>query len=239
MSSRSIRSRLLTLGLVALAALPATADFLRTKDGALVETKGPWSVRRGQVVFELPNGTLASMRLSEVDLDASAVATEEARRPEARPEDAPEEVREPILTLTMKDIRQVAAPSEDAEEAASVEAGEPAVAESRYEPVQVAGWVPVEGSTATGTEILGTLRNDGPRIVTGISVTAKLLGTDGEELGTAQGFVNESSLVPEMTTQFRALFPEVTVYADAVFEVRSTEIVLEDATPPTTGAGGR
>lgn len=74
---RAIRWVLLFLVLLAPA---VAADWLVTQEGARVETKGPWKVKGRIVVFTSSKGRLSSMRLAEVDLAASAAATEEAVR---------------------------------------------------------------------------------------------------------------------------------------------------------------
>jgi hypothetical protein len=80
----------------------AHADWLVTQEGKQVQTKGPWEVRRNLVVFTLPNGTLSSMRLSEVDLEKSESLTAEAvRPPEAVEAETP---KEPVLVLTTRDV---------------------------------------------------------------------------------------------------------------------------------------
>jgi hypothetical protein len=53
----------------------ARADWLLTRDGSKVETRGPWKLEPKRVVFTTMDGTLSSLRLSEVDLDASRQAT--------------------------------------------------------------------------------------------------------------------------------------------------------------------
>src|SRR3954449_11180111 len=71
------------LGLLAWGAAayaPARADWLVTREGGRVETKGPWQVKGKLVVFaRAGDGSLASLRATEVDLDASAKATTEAK----------------------------------------------------------------------------------------------------------------------------------------------------------------
>ena len=71
------------LGLAVLATLastvgPAKADWLITREGARVETQGAWKVKGKLVVFETADGKLSSLRVADVDLDASRRATEEA-----------------------------------------------------------------------------------------------------------------------------------------------------------------
>ena len=77
-----------TLGWIAafgLCAAAAQADWLVTRAGERIETEGSWQVKGRMVVFTRPGGTLASMRLSEVDLDASREATARAAEAAARP----------------------------------------------------------------------------------------------------------------------------------------------------------
>ncbi|MCP3964660.1 MAG: hypothetical protein GY719_43085 [bacterium] len=79
--TRSRTALLCWLVLAAFAATTARADWLVTRAGERVETVGGWELRGRMVVFERPGGTLASLRLSEVDLDASEAATEKAKIP--------------------------------------------------------------------------------------------------------------------------------------------------------------
>ncbi len=59
----------------------AWADVLVTLEGEAIETTGPWKVKGRQVVFTSLTGVLSSMRLSEVDLEASNEATRKANEP--------------------------------------------------------------------------------------------------------------------------------------------------------------
>lgn len=218
--------------LLGLASWPAAADWLKTTEGALLETNGPWAVRRNLVVFELANGTLASLRLRDVDLEASRAATEEAKRTRTpAPPATPASDEAPVRSLTMKDIPRAAPEAE-----ADTEKGP--TAPSRYEPVQVVSWKPAEDSDVDGTEILGTLRNDGPRIVMDIRVSVSLLDEDGETLATVNAFLGEDSLAPTTTTYFRALFPGTYTYAKPVFEVHSAEIQIGCVSPIAKWVGG-
>ena len=103
-------------------AAAAAADVLVTRDGERIETRGPWKVKGRQVVFTSLQGVLSSMRLSEVDLDASAEAS---RPPEPVQQVEPEKAaakeakdRPPVLVLTndnLGDRRSEPSPG-DAEE---------------------------------------------------------------------------------------------------------------------------
>ena len=92
--------------LLTLVASSAAADWLVTREGKMVETVGPWEVRRNMVVFTLPSGTLSSMRLSEVDLEKSKTMTAEALRL-AETQAAPEEPAPPkpsVRVITNSDV---------------------------------------------------------------------------------------------------------------------------------------
>lgn len=80
------------------------ADWLVTQEGKQVQTKGPWEVRRNMVVFTLPNGTLSSMRLSEVDLEKSKELTLRAAQPKVEEEAEPEATKPSVLVLTNRDV---------------------------------------------------------------------------------------------------------------------------------------
>lgn len=226
-----------------LAAGPAAADWLRTREGALVETKGPWAVEGSLVIFTAPNGTLSSLRLSEVDLDASAVATMEAKNRPPPPAEEPE-VREAVFEITMKDVRR-AAPPVPAEETDGEEAAADApVAASPPPPVSVIAWRAAEVSDG-GVQIHGTVRNDGREIVTDVGVTVSLLDEAGQPVGTANAFLGAVSLAPGVTTTLRAFFPDVYRFAgEPTFEVRANPIKIQSVATaaedegPTQEAGG-
>ncbi len=94
--------RLLWLVLAVAGSLPAAADWLITGDGHRIETDGPWQVKGRLVVYTDAKGTLCSLRLDEVDIDASKTAGEDA---EAQPSAVePAEEKPPVLVLTDKDI---------------------------------------------------------------------------------------------------------------------------------------
>lgn len=86
----------------------ASADELVTRDGQVIETRGPWQVRGKLLVFELADGTLASLRLEEADLEASERrAAEKARRARRAREEAlrpPPEPKEAVVVLTDRDV---------------------------------------------------------------------------------------------------------------------------------------
>jgi hypothetical protein len=111
------------LGAVALATafpLASRADWLVLRDGSRLETKGGWETRGAMVVFHRPNGAMASLRLTAVDLDASAALTQRLAEEAARPKPVPTPVprREPVMVLTDEDFTQVETPAAPASDAA-------------------------------------------------------------------------------------------------------------------------
>ncbi|MBZ0114164.1 MAG: FxLYD domain-containing protein [Thermoanaerobaculia bacterium] len=83
------------------------ADVLMLKDGSSVETKGPWEVRGSIVVFTLPNGSLSSLRTTEIDLDRSAQATVKKAEPPAAVVAEPIAPVVPAVVLTDSDVGHV------------------------------------------------------------------------------------------------------------------------------------
>ena len=57
----------------------ALGDWLVTRDGHRIETEGPWRVEGARVLFHSLGGTLHSIELSEIDLEASRRLTETLR----------------------------------------------------------------------------------------------------------------------------------------------------------------
>ncbi len=88
-------------------AAAAQADWLVTRAGERIETEGGWQVKGRMVVFTQLGGTLSSIRLSEVDLDASREATAGAAEAAARPSEpapAPAAPRKATRVITTDDV---------------------------------------------------------------------------------------------------------------------------------------
>ncbi|HYO13617.1 MAG TPA: hypothetical protein VE685_10530, partial [Thermoanaerobaculia bacterium] len=139
-----------------LSTLPAGADWLVTRQGSRVEIRGAWEVKGKLVVFRTLDGTLSSLRLAEVDLEASRKATEEAERARAAAAEAPAKAAEKkpsILVLTDKDVRHI-------EEASAAPAsGVADEGEKAVEDLTVATWERASNPDAGHVVITGTLRN--------------------------------------------------------------------------------
>ncbi len=223
------------LGLIA--AAPARADWLVTRDGERIETKGAWQVKRQLVVFHLASGKLASLKLADVDLEASREATEAAAEPAPRKE-APTQ-REPVrpaLVLTDADVSHVRpslepTPNEEGDEAEAAEAGAEAAAEGAGaeetappERLIVTGWGEVDDPSVQGVTITGQLSNSSPDVTAGASVTVKLYDADGELIASTDARLTSTTLTPGQTANFRASFPSIFVYETVRFESQSVAV---------------
>ena len=130
------RAATIAMGVVFAVAGAARGDWLVLTSGDPIETKGAWTLEGQKVIFTTKRGVLASVRASEVNVDASRTLTakklEEATKVEEPPAPAPK--RTPVLVLTDKDFEKTppaaaadgaAAPSGEAAPASAAEAGAP------------------------------------------------------------------------------------------------------------------
>jgi hypothetical protein len=104
----------------------ASADWLVTTDGGLIETRGPWRIEGSRVIFASANGTLTAVRASSIDFQATEDYAAELAAPAPA---APPVPAEPVLVLTDRDVPRVRA-AEPAVEPAAAEgeaaSGDPA-----------------------------------------------------------------------------------------------------------------
>jgi hypothetical protein len=224
---------------VALAAVLAgtgqvCADWLVTAEGARVETRGPWEVRGKLVVFTAPDGTLASVRLSTVDLEASRRATAEALRPKPAQTAAPAR-RKSVTSITDKDFPKAPRAAAPAEGGTAPAPGTPAAAAAATpaptRAVVVENWQQQERAQGDGIEILGVLRNQSPDIATELGLTVSTLDETGATTGTAEAILASTTLAPRATVNFQAFLPGVFTFSSANFDVRSKGLRLQTAEP--------
>lgn len=227
----------------ALLAGPAAADWLVTKDGGRIETKGPWKLKGKLVIFTQMDGTLGSLRVPDVDLEASSNLTfdemEKKDLPPPPPEPAPK--KKSVRSLTDADFaKPEPVPTGGEGQEAADGSGRPA-AKGEGKPagrpqgrVSVASWQRLDRAEKDGLEITGALRNDGGDIATGLGLTVRLYDEEGNEIATGEGIPTTSSIKPQGVVNFRAAFPGVFAFADVKFEVRSWGLDL--APSPKGGA---
>lgn len=209
--------------LVASAALlfgaPAVADRLVTRDGSIIETKSAWKVQGRLVIFELPDGQLASLQLGEVDLDASRAATEQTKAAVEKPAAAEPPKKEAVLVLTDADVRPAPPLLADTEEP-----GAGAAQEAASQRLVVSSWD--EASEDDGLVITGELVNQSPDVAAGIQLAVLLFDREGEPLETVLATVTSQVLQPGQRARFRAEVPGVFDYSALRFEAESLGLVV-------------
>ena len=227
------RAALGTALLLSFFALPAGADWLVLRTGERAETRGPWKVKGKLVVFTRANGTLASLRLAEVDLEASDRATAEAKAQAEKPPEAqpPPPRKESVRTLTDADFARKP-PPDAAEDDAGQEAGTDGEPTKEKSPVAVASWNQVSRTEGDGLDLVGALRNNGNQLATDLTLTVKVYNDEGELLATVDGVLASTALPPGGTTSFRVPLPGVFTFAKAAFETRNTNVTLDPAPEP-------
>lgn len=226
--------------------VPAGADWLVTKDGTRVETQGPWEVRDRLVVFKQPDGTFSSMRLSQVDLEASERLTreteEEGQRPRKEAEPPPK--REVVARLTEKDLPPVGSPASDAEGERTAPAGGGDASEGGREEaepqepqsLQIVSWRELGGPEREGTEFVGDVRNVTENTALGVDVTVTLFDEEDEAITSRSAALTSSALPPGQTAGFRASFPAVFHYARVAFDVSGRLVLSGDGEGPEGAA---
>ena len=222
----------IALGLLALglARLPARADWLVTNEGGRVETKGPWQMKGKLVVFtRAGDGALASLRASEVDLDASKKATADAKVQAAAPQ-PPVVPQKNLAVLTDKDFRKPAPANPNG-------ATDSAPAAARSGPLVISDWKRVDNPSGDGISVEGTVHNSTNEAMINASVEVQLYNEVGDRVGTASGLLASTSIKADGTVQFRANFPGVFTFASAKFEVGGLPInVTSTEQKPSDGA---
>jgi hypothetical protein len=232
--------------LLAGAAGPAAADWLVTKEGAKVETQGAWTVKGKLVVFKTPDGKLSSLRVADVDLDASRNATEEAVAADAQAEAEPEkpaERKKSVRVITDKDVRQAgpaAAP------------GSPEAAGSPSGPTSGPGvvvdtWKQDRDSEDGHVVINGSLQNASGATAVDLQLRVMLYDESNTLMATSQAALGSVALPPGEKIVFRADFPGYFSFATLKFEPQGRRLATQPAGQPIppapadgseTGGGG-
>jgi hypothetical protein len=220
-------TRCLVILLFAGGATSAGADWLVTHAGERVETKGAWTVKGKQVIFNLPNGTLSALRLSEVDLEASKKASAEAATEGAAKAGAKPRQEKPVLVLT--DVRQVGDVATEGE-------GPPAEAGEETTPsagaVVVTNWDQVDDEAGEGLSLSGQLRNNGQDFASDIEVSIALYDTNGKLIERGKAQLENPALPPGASTAWSAPFPSVFHFASVKFDVKNRAFKSRSAASP-------
>ena len=230
------------VSLLALAALvgaagPARADWLVTREGARVETRGAWSVKGKLVVFETAAGKLSSLRVADVDLDASRRATEEAVAAQAQAEAEPErpaERKKPVRVITDKDVRPASpAPAPGDRPEAGSEGGEAPAADATSGPIPlVETWNQARDPEKDHVVINGTLQNSSSSTATDLKLKVLIFDETGTLIATSEAAVARGALPPGERTAFKAEFPGYFSFAKIQFEPKSRSLSTRPADQP-------
>lgn len=204
---------------------PGAADWLVTREGGRVETQGPWTVKGKLVVFHTADGKLSSLRLADVDLDASRRATEEAVAAQAQaaaePEKAPEG-RKSVRVITDKDVKQAEPPAEQAEPAEDqTDAGEKPAAPAAGSGIVVETWNQERHPDDDHVLINGTLLNTSSATAADLKVNVMIYDESGGLMATSQAALAASALSPGQKAAFRAEFPGYFSFGSIRFEAQS------------------
>jgi hypothetical protein len=212
---------------------PASADWLVTRAGGRVETRGAWQVKGRLVVFHTPDGALSSLRLAEVDLDASGRATadaEHARQAAATAATRAPEKKVPVLVLTDDKVRHVEAVGV-APAAASPTAGTAGTAGTAPR-LTVTNWERSPASADGDVVITGTLQNSSGVNATDLTLSVQLLDATGQPAATGQAVLTSTVLEPGQQSGFQVAFPGVTTYSDVKFDPKGTGTPARPEPPP-------
>ncbi len=241
-------SRRLRWGLAAVAAAvvagallyPAAADWLVTKSGSRIETAGPWRVEGRLIVFKKPDGSLVSLRLSDVDLESSRDLTREMderakKAAEAVRPSATEPKRPSVARITDADVSHVR-PEEEAS-AADGDAAETPKDKGKPETLQVATWREIGGPTSDGLQFVGSVRNVTDKTALGVSVEVVLSDQDGKELGHESATLSSTALPAGQSASFHASFPGVFAYSKVEFKTAGQLVEVSGAKNEANGEG--
>lgn len=229
--------------LAANSALPAKADWLVTREGARVETKGAWKVKGKLVVFHTAAGELSSLRVADVDLDASRRVTEEAVAAQAQAAaeaDKPAERKKPVRVITDKDVRPATPPPAAGEEPAEGEAGEEEKASgpTTGPGVVVGTWNQARHPEQDHVLINGTIQNSSSAMAADVKLKVMIFDETGALIASSQAALAAGALPPGEKTTFTAEFPGYFSFATIKFESESRRLAIQPAAAPPQPENG-
>ena len=199
-----------------------TADWLVTHDGREMETRGPWQEKGRLVVFTAADGTLSSIRASEIDLEASRARTEEKLAVQEQPAPPPPvQKKAPILVLTDDDVGHINAVLPDGEDEEQDGQGS-----GNTQKLEVVNWRQADLPDG-GVRIHGTVRNNGDQLAVGITVDVNLLDVQGAVLMTRPAELTARGLRPSEMANFQVDFPDVVLFDSASFKVNQVQARVE------------
>ncbi len=188
---------------------PAAGDWLVTRDGAAIETEGPWRLDGEEVVFTLRGGALAALPVAEVDLEASR---QRAAAAETAPAAAPRASAR--WTITDADVARAL----DLEPGSGSPADRPPRQTSAVTGVSVASWEETQ-PPELGVALAGTLSNDGTDYAANLRVHVALHDEEGGLIERKTTVPVSTTLAPGESTEFTIEFSDVVAFSEARFAV--------------------
>lgn len=222
--------------LLVAAARPAAADWLLMLDGSQLETKGAWEVKGSQVVFKLPNGTLATVRADAVDFEGSARITQEANAPRLPPPPSPP--RKAAVRLTDADVGHGELPAPAAAgEITAAAAGQTGATAGAATPaptspsttlgdLEVVDWSARYDVETAKTVLKGTVRNNGELLAHKLKVVVTTLDGEGHELAKTDAELSAAGVMPKGTVPFEVAYPGIVEIKGAKFEMTAEHVAL-------------
>ena len=205
----------LSFACLALMANSVAADWLATHDGSRFEIEGPWEIDGDLVTFTLPNGTLGSMRLSAIDLEASQALTESAVAPANPAPSASEPMTKAEFVITDADVSHAMAGSvEDLESAGTA-------TPDTIEGLRITSWRDRVDPTTSSVTVTGILQNPTRNPATSIALNVMLYGEDGTVLETRPADLEQSFLNPGASIRFEARFSDTLSFDTVGFDIQS------------------
>lgn len=217
-------------------ALPVAADWLVMRDGSRLETKEPWTVDGRRIIFQTQDGRLSSLRVDQVDLEASRRLTQ-AHETEGQAADGSATASDPAQTAsrpparrwTNEEIRRVGAgpalgpaPAATAAEGEAEAGEEPAADEEGT--VVVRDW-DTQTASDSGLVVRGVLINPtADRAAVAVRLTVVLFDEEGELAGRADAQVAPTTLLAGASGSFEAHFPDVRSYGAIRFDLASRPV---------------
>ena len=211
-----------------LSVVPAAADWLVTLDGDRIETQGSWSIQGKLVVFTSPGGGLSSLRLADIDVDASDQLTAASRAGQNRPRTV-QPTREATFVLTDNDVGHVEArlkgSMEDRKEAAEEARAEvKRTAGATEDGVSVTDWDQSFDDNINGVVVTGRIENRSRDIQTEVTLHVHLYLVDGTLAGRAPATLDREVLNPRASTSFKATFAGTLSFDRPDFQIDSVPL---------------
>lgn len=211
-----------------LTALASASGLAGDLTGSRIETKGTWKVKGKLVVYTDPTGRSSSLRLSEVDLDASTAATTEAATPAAKAEPPAKAAVRP----TDADVGHVNVAADEAEGDAPAAAAAAGKAEGR---LAVTKWS--DETTNGGLVISGELSNPTDATATAVRLEVQLYNEAGLAVAKVAAVVDTTTLPKGQSTHFRAEIPDLKSFASVKFDANATFFGATPKPTPVPGEG--